>query len=345
MEVDSATPDKKHFKSKHGESSKKRRHEANSPDGTSEKKPRKEKSDKKHKEKSGKKDKKDKSKDKYDGSHQQASLSAPEASTPTATTSSPFHSITSTLYLPLSPISLSQTHALASLQSEHLSPLLLTYYRPFGGIVLAYDNATLSSTPPAKDTTTGLAGESVFALARTAGEYGVLYVYLTATFLVFRPERGQTLDGWINVQTEGFLGAVVLNLFSVGIECKRLPRSWRWVGPGQGGNKAKGSAASKGGDVNVDDDDDALGYFMNETGERVRGALSFRVRDVDVIPGAERDKGFISIEGTLLPPDEEEALLAAERRQATGAERVEGVMSGALSIATPAAPPPVVSVA
>lgn len=136
---------------------------------------------------------------------------------------SPFTLTTATLYLPLSPISISPTHALASLLAEHLSPLLLTYFPPLKGVVLAYSNASISSKPPAGPRSSSDLNPQPLTLATTADEYGVLYVYLTATFLVFRPKRGQTLDGWVNVQSEGFLGAVVFNLFSVGVERKRLP--------------------------------------------------------------------------------------------------------------------------
>src|SRR4051812_23717413 len=44
---------------------------------------------------------------------------------------SPFRLINATMYVPLSPISISPTHASASLIAEHLAPLLLTYYPPF----------------------------------------------------------------------------------------------------------------------------------------------------------------------------------------------------------------------
>ncbi|KAJ5096311.1 RNA polymerase Rpb7 N-terminal [Penicillium alfredii] len=266
---------------------------------------------------------------------------------------SPFTLTTATIYLPLSPISISPTHALASLLAEHLSPLLLTYFPPLKGIVLAYSNASISSRPPSS---TGRPSSDPnpqpLTLATTADEYGVLYVYLTATFLVFRPKRGQTLEGLVNVQSEGFLGAVVLNLFSVGIERKRLPKNWTWVPPGdedEEGESAGRASAKKsapttddesgedrepagfdadkehfqptalaeeitiGGD-DKNDDDSATGYFQSVSGHRVRGSVRFRVVDVDVIPGTDRDRGFLSIEGTMLSPAEEESVLEAERQ-------------------------------
>ncbi|OJD24280.1 hypothetical protein ACJ73_04361 [Blastomyces percursus] len=300
-----------------------------------------------------------------------ASASQFESSFADPTESSPFHLITATLYVPLSPISISPTHALSSLQAEHLSPLLLTYYPPLRGIVLAYSNASISSispsptAPPTPDNPDEDLNPQPLTLAVSAGEYGVLYVYLTATFLIFRPERGQPLEGWINVQSDGFLGAVVYNLFSVGIERRRLPADWEWVAPGEESTtSALETTTSKNSSGTDDDDDDnedkdsdfdsdkenfrpmpatssamldmstqhqnhegmeppfeafedaAAGYFRTRSGRRVRGMVRFRVRDVDVIPGAEHDKGFLSIEGTMLNAEEEAKLLEEERRKA-----------------------------
>jgi DNA-directed RNA polymerase I subunit RPA43 len=311
-----------------------------------------------------------------------SSPTTPKAPKPTVTAEtttvksdpgSPFRLVTSTLYLPLSPISISPTHAQASLVTEHLAPLLLTYYPPFKGIVLAYSNASISSTPPAPgQVNTGDDSSDIpkpLTLALTANEYGVLYLYLTATFLVFSPQKGQILEGWVNVQSEGFLGAIAYNLFSVGIERKRVPKSWKWTPPGaddddtasdSGSSKSrkKGYVSATSGDEDdsgnnkndklefnpekelftplpkavtrkpiptdntlengqddEDDEDDpnATGYFQSVSGHRVRGTIRFRVRDVDVIPGADPDRGFLSIEGTMLTPEEEARLDEQER--------------------------------
>ncbi|KAL3494307.1 hypothetical protein BJX62DRAFT_198398 [Aspergillus germanicus] len=358
------------------EKERKRKHKHKDETSSPSKKKRKhEKADDVDKKSKKKKDKSSKSKDK---------------STPTATTQpaqqesisaipdSPYSLTTATLYLPLSPISISPTHALASLLAEHLSPLLLTYYPPLHGIILAYSNASISSHPPSTSSTSSPAdlNPQPLTLAATAGEYGVMYVYLTATFLVFRPQRGQLLEGWVNVQSEGFLGAVVLNLFSVGIERKRLPPTWKWIPPGeedemQDSSKPTSSAPTSSdeddedstsspfdpekehfnpvslasdanpfsydspdtiapttgeegdgeGDATAQDQQPAFdasdesfeGHFQSISGHRVRGTVKFRVVDIDIIPGSERDRGFLSIEGTMLSPAEEAKVLEDEK--------------------------------
>ena len=427
--VDSTITDKKRKhkqKDPSSPSKKKRKHEASSVaaanndiNNEEEKIPsldKKKKKDKKTPSSPSKEDQKleKKRKSKQEKPEEEKTAPSKKAEKPTATTTTttttpdqncPFKLTTATLYVPLSPISISPTHALASLQAEHLSPLLLIYYPPLKGIVLAYSNAFISENPPTKTSlhirhdneqqvqnieNNNTTNPQPLTLATTANEYGVLYVYLTATFLVFRPERGQTLEGSINVQSEGFLGAVVHNLFSIGIERKRLPSDWKWIPPGEhgsgsGGNgnrKAKkansdqneddqddendSSSASSSSvgfdsfdpekehfyppaasfpdedddllnatsqtqakDANTKDDDEfgiaaatsttddentsSTGYFESISGHRVRGAVRFRVVDIDVIPGTERDRSFISIEGTMLSPDEEAQVIRDER--------------------------------
>ena len=302
-----------------------------------------------------------------------------------AGSNSPFKLTTATFYVPLSPISISLTHALSSLIAEHLSPLLLVYHPPLKGVVLAYSNAWISENPPTSAKLSSSRGhqnpapeQQLTTRGKTANEYGVLYVYLTATFLLFRPERHQTLEGFVNVQSEDFLHVIVYNLFSVVIERKRLPSDWKWIPPGQQGegrgrrestrrrrrggdteeNESSPSSSSddsssqsmdgfdperehffpssispqidddgalmdEGQELSLDvntsagagdhDDSSSVGYFESVSGHRVRGTVRFRVVDIDVIPGVERDSSSISIEGTMLSHGEEAKVVNGEK--------------------------------
>ncbi|EED12640.1 RNA polymerase I subunit Rpa43, putative [Talaromyces stipitatus ATCC 10500] len=301
-------------------------------------------------------------------------VSITDAATPDA--GSPFRLINATMYLPLSPISISSTHAAASLIAEHLAPLLLTYYPPFKGIVLAYSNGSISESPPAPSQVNSSHNSNSSHL--NLDNPKPLTLALTAN----DPQKGQILEGWVNVQSEGFVGAIAYNLFSVGIERKRVPKTWKWIPPGaddeeedpavsdkKGGYVSATSGDEDGsrannnnkvtfdaekehftplpkrvsrkpitlpdGDTNMlgeefgeyDDDDDededsnTTGYFQSVSGHRVRGTVRFRVRDVDVIPGADPDRGFLSIEGTMLSPEEEARLEEEERNGPLPAHR------------------------
>ncbi|KAJ5890574.1 uncharacterized protein N7473_006802 [Penicillium subrubescens] len=273
-----------------------------------------------------------------------SSTGAGAGATTAGTPGSPFSLTTATLYLPLAPISISSNVALQSLLTEHISPLLLTYYPPLKGIVLAYSHASISATPPSSTPRNSSADPNPkpLTMARSADEYGVLYLLSWCSARsAARPWKAGSM-----FNRRAFWGAVLLNLFSVGIERKRLPTSWTWVPPGEDCETSEGAvkdlttddesgvnavppsfdaekelfqpAALAADELDIDgeaeEEEAASGHFQSISGHKVRGNIKFRVVDIDVIPGSERDRGFLSIEGTMLTAEEEEALLAAERQ-------------------------------
>ncbi|KAL9579296.1 MAG: hypothetical protein Q9212_005192 [Teloschistes hypoglaucus] len=232
--------------------------------------------------------------------------------------SSPFHLQRSSLYLPLPPIA--QAYPLQGLCAEHLSPLILTYYPPLRGVILSYHDARLATTPQQETTSQ----EPV--LARAIDEYAAPHVWVTAEFLLFKPEKGDMIEGWINLQNEGNIGLVCWNFFNASIERKRLPSTWKWKAGNSGAKasrrKLKGSESS--GPVDVDHvgaSEDANGvdhideYFEDGDGRRVTGLIQFRVKDIESSRSYGGDNGFLSIEGTLLDEAEEQELCVSDTRQ------------------------------
>ena len=258
---------------------------------------------------------------------------------------SPFHTQTSSLYLPLSPIS--QLHPLQGICAEHLSPLILTYHRPFRGVVLSYSNARLSERP----TILSPGAQQEAVLARSVDEYAASFVWVTADFLIFKPQKGGWTEGWVNLQNEGHLGLVCWNLFNASIERKGLPQGWRWVEGGlEIGSKKKSKQARNLSESELSqgekeaqttsDDENSQGYFEDEDGNKIEGPLRFRIRDVDISLASDPGKSFLSIEGTLLGEREEEALLerhatrsrSHSRRETPGPRgRPDQFMSSALT--------------
>ncbi|MCJ1280960.1 hypothetical protein MMC26_000278 [Xylographa opegraphella] len=234
---------------------------------------------------------------------------------------SPFYQKTVSLFLPLSPIC--QSYPLEGLCAEHLSPLILTYYPPFKGIIFAYSNVQLSEQPPKADQGTPVNK----VLAKSIDEYAVSFVWLTADFLVFKPQSGDWIDGWVNLQSESHLGIVCWNLFNASIERRRLPTTWKWV---IGGSKTKSKTKLKHShsDSSLDEDNQQTntvlpnsqavqeddGHFEDAEGRRIEGPMRFRVKDVDISSSTEREKSFLSIEGTLLSAEEEEDNMLQEER-------------------------------
>ncbi|RKF57169.1 DNA-directed RNA polymerase I subunit RPA43 [Erysiphe neolycopersici] len=198
---------------------------------------------------------------------------------------SPFHLQTSSLYVPLSPVS--QKYPLEGMCAEHLSPLILTYYPPFNGLILSYSDPILSEEPFQND------GDTV--LLKNVDEYGMSWGWLTADFLVLKPKKGTRLEGVISLQNDGFLGVVCWNLFNASIERSKLPRDWKW---------------REAGDVNQFEDldhmilhgEDNTGFYVDGQGKKIDGTIRFIVVEIESNQNSER--GFLSIVGTMLSEEE-----------------------------------------
>ncbi|GAM90756.1 hypothetical protein ANO11243_088010 [Dothideomycetidae sp. 11243] len=245
----------------------------------------------------------------------------------------PFVQTTSSLLLPLAPQAYS--YPIQGLCAEHLSPLLLTYYAPLDGIVLSYTSPRLSESPspdpryvPAPEDDP-YASESDSApshptrssnqpsiLARTTDEYNTPFIWLTADFTLLRPKRGSYVSGTVRVQNPSWLGLVCWNYFNAGIPRRRLPPSWTWV-------EADAEAQPQD-DEAEDAQAGADGYWADENGQKVQGSITFRLRDFESAPTTERDRGFVSLEGTMLDEAEDKKADAEMREQEKGKTKDKG---------------------
>ncbi|KAK3618422.1 hypothetical protein LTR56_024645 [Elasticomyces elasticus] len=193
-------------------------------------------------------------------------------------TLSPFFRKTETFYLALSPCA--NDFPLEGLVAEHISPLLLTYHPPLGGVVLKYSNARLSETPG------GNADDNEVVLSKAMDEYAVTFVYLTVDLVLFRPTKGTYLEGYVNLQNESLLGLVCYNYFNAAIERQRLPKDWRWQ---EDGSQSSVRSTKQGN-----------GCWVDGSGEKVDAKVVFRVKDFEATAGGEGGAGSMNILGTLL---------------------------------------------
>ena len=236
---------------------------------------------------------------------------------------------TASLHVPLPPVGLK--YANKAIQAEHFSPMLLSWQENLRGVVISYDRVKLSGSaylPPSEPiseeayTTTANSAdeeseeeddsvddekdENQLAMALQNEAYGAPLIWASARFLLFRPHRGMKLEGWINLQNEGVMGIIVWNLFSASVGRTRIPKSWKWI-----------EASNE--DVEDDTqnaDGHEEGHWLDSNGNRVQGLIFFWVVDFEVASsGPEGERGFISIEGTLLNEAEEKVLVESERAQ------------------------------
>ncbi|TGO55759.1 hypothetical protein BCON_0087g00120 [Botryotinia convoluta] len=209
---------------------------------------------------------------------------------------SPFHLQTSSIFLPLAPVS--QKFPLEGLCAEHLSPLILTYYPPFNGVILSYSNPRFAEKAFGND------GDST--LLQNLDEYAVSWAWVTAEFLLFKPEKGAWLEGYINLQNEGHLGLVCWNLFNASIERTRLPKEWRWVGVEDQEKDAEAEA-----EAGATYAEDGIGYYVDGEGKKIEGTVKFRVKEIE--SNHDKERGFLTIDGTMLDEEAEMRLLETEQ--------------------------------
>ncbi|EOA81925.1 hypothetical protein ACJQWK_05371 [Exserohilum turcicum] len=197
-----------------------------------------------------------------------------------------------------------------------LSPLLLTYFPAARGVILAYEDVDLSSSPPTASATTsksrskraqnGATNDSPAEplLLRHVDEYAAPFLWATASFLVWRPVRNAYLDAHVTDQAKTHITLAHLNTFPVSILKEHIPADWSW-------HQNETGKVKKGWDESLSDEG---GWWVNGDGEKVEGELRVRIRDVDGrMDGRGKGKGFLRVDGSLLSEEQEKAAKAAQK--------------------------------
>jgi DNA-directed RNA polymerase I subunit RPA43 len=253
--------------------------------------------------------------------HQQETLPKRPRTTSPSPSTSPFVNQTTSFYLPLSPI----YHAfpIDGLCAEHISPLLLTYHPPLKAVILSYSNPRLSTNPHNTPSTRNSPDAPKTVLAKSIDEYAVSFVWLTLDFVLLRPFAGAVIEGHVTLQNESYLGLVCWNFFNAGVHRTRIPAEWKWV-PEDNADDAVAALGQKTSSSNSDwmkglrgKSRESSGYYVDGQGNKVQGLVKFTVKDFESAPSTDRERGFLSIEGTLLTPEQDkkcdEELKAAKK--------------------------------
>lgn len=133
--------------------------------------------------------------------------------------------------------------------------------------------------------------------------------------MLLRPAAGAVVEGYVSVQNESYLGLVCWNFFNAGVDRKRIPASWKWVPDHQGGASLASRSSSDWMKGMRNKSDESSGHYVDGEGNKIDGLVKFTVKDFESAPSSERERGFLSIEGTLLDADED-AKLDAELKAA-----------------------------
>ena len=241
-------------------------------------------------------------------------------------------------YISLPPACLS--NPLPAVCASILSPLLLSYYPPARGIVLAYEDVQLSDSPPiSSEEKARLAKEKRKSKSRHRheesdtedeedeadakpkqlllhihNEYSAPFLWATATFLVWRPATGSWISARVTQQASTHLTLSHLNSFPISILRQHLPDGWTWT-PNTSYNKGGGDE----------------GWWTNEEGMPVEDVLRVRIRDFEGrMDGKGQERGGLKIDGSLVGEEEEAARKAegaeGQRKRREGRVKAKGAM-------------------
>lgn len=171
-----------------------------------------------------------------------------------------FHKVSTSMYVSLAPM-FSQK-PVAGIKSQHLDPLVARYFAPAGGVVLAHYNLKLYKRGGDSDAQ---------AMGKFVNESPFTFMWISTDLLVWKPQVGDRLEGYVNMQTPSHIGLLVHDTFNCSIKYANIPEDWVFTpfdeAPRPTGDKKNRVRQS-------------MGYWSNGEGERVEGKLEFVIKTV-----------------------------------------------------------------
>ncbi|PON24252.1 DNA-directed RNA polymerase I subunit RPA43 [Trichoderma gamsii] len=219
----------------------------------------------------------------------------------------PFYSQNVSLYEPIYPTGWSQP--VTSSEYQHLQHLKNKYVPSLRGVLINYKNVALGENPGRTGAATS---DDDSTILKSVNEFAVGFGWITAEVELFVPSRGAWMEGSINLQTEGHIGVVCFGQFNASIEARRLPSAWKWVAnedPEAFGIEETASVITAD-DHGVVRQIHSTGFWVDGSGNKVKGKIRFRIRNFDV--GVSGETSYLSLEGTMLDKEAEKALVREE---------------------------------
>lgn len=210
-----------------------------------------------------------------------------------------FHKITTEMYVSLAPIHLNDP--VNGIKAQHLDPLVMQYFPKARGVVLSYSNIKLDND----NITTDTDGNPIL-IAKIEGSSPITFLWITLDLLVWRPQVGDSVEGYIYMQTASHLGLLIHDTFNASIKKYNIPADWQFIPSQEDEELATESEDTK---------FKSFGYWVDENENKVEGKLQFTIKSIH---SAGR---VVSLEGTLIKPGSERESQPVERR--TSVQKIE----------------------
>lgn len=197
-----------------------------------------------------------------------------------------FQVVRTRLYVSVAPCHI--TNPVNGIKAQHLDPLIMTYFAKAQGVVLSYSNISVSKEHHSLDT-----AEEPITIAKVGESTPFAFMWITVDLLIWRPQIGDTLEGYIYMQTASHIGLLVHDTFNASIKFRNIPQDWEFV-PSQADE--------------FDDSEEteaklskfrSYGYWADASGTKVEGKITFSVRAVH------STGRMLSVEGSLVSPESE----------------------------------------
>lgn len=208
------------------------------------------------------------------------------------------------LYVSLSPSHIGSP--INGLKSQHLDPLVMSYFPKAKGVILAYFNIKLSPENESVDT-----DDRPIKLAKISASSPFTFLWITVDFLVWRPQIGDILEGNCYMQTASHIGLLVHDTFNASIKKYNIPNSWNFV-PSQldeygNDEEETTTTGTTEGENNTENGSSnssqrtfkSLGYWEDENNLKMEGKIKFTIKNIYIT------NNLISIDGTLIKPEDE----------------------------------------
>lgn len=213
---------------------------------------------------------------------------------PAGTYNTGFHYFQISMYLDVPPIGVG--YPLEAAVSLNISRYLFEYFPPGNGILMCHTNHRICPAP----------GEKEESLTKIAAGYADNHIWISTDLYIFRPTKGAYLRGTISLQTESHIAIRILGHWTAAVERKRLPKNWRWVPDDDDDSSLIEEDYIHPDDINLG----GAGHWSDGNGTPVRGQVTIRALDYDMVNDVKRGGTVMSIEASML--DEEDDRLADE---------------------------------
>lgn len=194
-----------------------------------------------------------------------------------------FQKFTASLYLSLAPCHIS--NPINGIKSQHLDPLIMSYFSKAKGVVLAYSNIKLSDDNISKDS-----DENTITVARITDSSPFTFLWVTVDLLIWRPQIGDTLEGYIYMQTASHIGLLVHDTFNASIKKFNIPPNWNFI-PNQEDEFSE--------ELNEAVKFKSFGHWADENEVKIEGKLKFKIKSIHT------SGKIVSLDGTLIEPGSE----------------------------------------